>query len=430
MKSLNKTQAVAQKRINDLLTNDCMTSRCPKHLLMKCATQGTIICVPSAGLHLLTSCLCNEPLLFVLQQIVSVGCCNIPKKHKHYQPIQYFVFLCRTQLPQSTMKKKIALVTGGYSGEAEISYKSAVTVANNVDTDKFDVYKIDINPRGWFYDLNGEQLLVDKQDFSILVNEEKIHFDAVLMCMHGTPGEDGKLQGYFDMLKIPYTSCNAATSALTFNKRYTVAVAAFSGIHVAQSVLLIKDRFDGNVEAVTQGLQFPVFVKPNNGGSSIGMSRVNQPSEELGRAVEKAFNEDDQVLIEEFIQGREFTIGVFRTGGDVITLPITEVISKNEFFDFEAKYLGKSEEVTPAVVSEAIANKIRTAAKHIYNILNCSGIVRIDFIYNEAKGEPYMLEVNTVPGQSEASIVPQQVKAMGWTLKAFYTALIEEALAK
>jgi D-alanine-D-alanine ligase len=327
------------------------------------------------------------------------------------------------------MKKRIALVTGGFSGEAEISYKSAITVQNNVDTDKFDMFKIDINPQGWFYELNGEQMLVDKQDFSILVQEEKIHFDAVLMCMHGTPGEDGKLQGYFDMLKIPYTSCNAATSALTFNKRYTVAVVAFAGIHVAKSVLLIKERFD-NLDEIVNTLQFPVFVKPNNGGSSIGMSRVSQPTEELGIAVEKAFNEDDQVLVEEFIQGREFTIGVFRTGGDIITLPITEVITHNAFFDYEAKYLGKSEEITPAVVNENIARKIRAAAKSIYSILNCSGIVRIDFIYNEAKDEPYMLEVNTVPGQSDASIVPQQVKAMGWTLKAFYTALIEEALAK
>ena len=327
------------------------------------------------------------------------------------------------------MKKRIALVTGGYSGEAQISYKSVVTVANNVDTDKFDVYKIDINPEGWYYlPASGEKSQVDKSDFTITDHGNKIVFDAVLLCIHGTPGEDGKLQGYFDMLGLPYTSCDAATSALTFNKRYTVAVVAFGGIHVARSVLLIKDRFE-NAEELVKDLQFPVFIKPNNGGSSIGMSRVNTPSEELGKAIERAFKEDNQVLVEEFIQGREFTIGVFRSKGKIMTLPMTEVISKNEFFDFEAKYLGKSEEITPAQVDETIAEKVRKAAGKIYEILNCRGIVRIDFIYNEAKGEPYMLEVNTVPGQSEASIVPQQVKAMGWTLKDFYTAVIEEALA-
>jgi D-alanine-D-alanine ligase len=325
------------------------------------------------------------------------------------------------------MKKRIALVTGGFSGEAEISYKSVITVENNIDAEKFDVYKIDITTQGWWYvPTQGERQKVRKEDFSITVEGNKINFDAVLMCIHGTPGEDGKLQGYFDMLHIPYTCCDAATSALTFNKRYTVAVAAFGGIHVAQSLLLIKDSF-ANADEIVATLNFPVFVKPNNGGSSIGMSKVNQPSEELGIAIEKAFREDTQVLVEEFIQGREFTIGVFKTKGEIITLPITEVISKNDFFDFEAKYLGKSEEITPALVDETVAEKVRTAAKRIYQILNCKGIVRIDFIYNEAKAEPYMLEVNTVPGQSEASIVPQQVKAMGWNLKDFYTAVIEEA---
>jgi len=327
------------------------------------------------------------------------------------------------------MKKRIALVTGGYSGEAEISYKSVITVGNNIDTDRYDVYKIDINPEGWWYmPKEGERQKVRKEDFSITVDGNKVNFDAVLLCIHGTPGEDGKLQGYFDMLHIPYTSCDAATSAITFNKRYTVAVAGFGGVHVAKSVLLFKNSFD-NADEIVSSLQFPVFVKPNNGGSSIGMSKVNQPSEELGVAIEKAFKEDNQVLVEEFIKGREFTIGVFKTKGQIITLPITEVISKNDFFDFEAKYLGKSEEVTPADVEESIAEKIREAAKKAYQLLNCRGIVRIDFIYNEDRAEPYMLEINTVPGQSEASIVPQQVKAMGWTLKDFYTAVIEEAFA-
>jgi D-alanine-D-alanine ligase len=324
------------------------------------------------------------------------------------------------------MKKNIALVTGGFSGEAVISYKTAVTIDNNLDRNHFNVYKVDINPKGWFYELpDGRKIEIDKNDFSLQIDNQKIKFDAVFIGMHGTPGEDGKLQGYFDTLKIPYTSCDAAISALTFNKRYTVAVAAFSGIHVAKSVLLLKDGMDSPDEVIHQ-LKFPVFVKPNNGGSSIGMSKVNEPSDEIGIAIEKAFKEDDQVLVEEYIKGREFTTGVFKSQGNIIVLPITEVISKKDFFDYEAKYEGASTEVTPAKVDEVIADKIRDAAKKIYSVFNCRGVVRIDFIYNEEANQPFMLEINTIPGQSEASIVPQQVKAMGWSLKEFYTKLVEE----
>lgn len=323
-------------------------------------------------------------------------------------------------------KKKIAFVTGGYSGESVISYKSAVTIENNLDRDKFDVYKIDIHPTGWWYETGeGEEVAVDKNDFSLNINGTKINFDGVLIGIHGTPGEDGKLQGYFDMLKLPYTSCNAATSALTFNKRYTVAVAAFGGINVAKSLHLFKHTAVAPYQ-ILQQLQLPVFVKPNNGGSSIGMSKVTN-IEDLEAALEKAFKEDDQVLVEEFIKGREFTIGVFKTRGEIVTLPITEVRSKKDFFDYEAKYVaGMSEEITPAQVDEEVADKVRAAAKKVYQLLDCRGIVRIDFICNEANRQPYMLEVNTVPGQSEASIVPQQVRAMGWSLKEFYSALINE----
>lgn len=325
-------------------------------------------------------------------------------------------------------KPKIAFVTGGYSGEAEISYQSAKTIEKNIDPEKFDHYKIDITTKGWFYQLpGGEKVEVDKNDFSLLINNEKINFDAVLIGIHGTPGEDGKLQGYFDMLQIPYTSCDCAISALTFNKRYTVAVAAFSGINVANSVLLFKNNYTSPDEKI-KNLRFPVFVKPNNGGSSIGMSKVNSPSEELGAAIEKAFKEDDQVLVEEFIKGREFTIGVFRSKGKIIALPMTEIITKKDFFDYEAKYQGASNEITPAEVEDSIALQIKTEATKIYQIFNCKGIVRIDFIYNEEKGAPFMLEINTVPGQTEASLVPQQVKIMGWNLMDFYTALLEECL--
>lgn len=326
------------------------------------------------------------------------------------------------------MKKKIALVTGGFSGEAVISYKSATTIYNHLDKDKFEVYKIDINPNGWFYeDASGNKTEVNKNDFSITSGGKKIKFDAVFIGMHGTPGEDGKLQGYFDMMGLPYTSCNSATSALTFNKRYTTAVAAVSGINVARSVLFIKGQFE-NADDAVKDLKFPVFVKPNNGGSSIGMSKVNSASEELGAAIEKAFKEDDQVLVEEMIQGREFTVGVFRTEGEIIVLPMTEVTAHKEFFDFEAKYGGKSTEVTPAQMPEEWRLKLEITAKKIYETFNCRGVVRIDFIYNEEQNKPFMLEINTVPGQSDASIIPQQVRTKGWELKDFYTRLVEEAL--
>ncbi|MDR0793826.1 MAG: D-alanine--D-alanine ligase [Chitinophagaceae bacterium] len=324
------------------------------------------------------------------------------------------------------MKKKIALVTGGYSGEATISYLSAETVGNNIDTEKYDVYKIDIALNGWFYIApDGNKIPVDRSDFTIPLKEGKIKFDAALMCIHGTPGEDGKLQGYFDLLHIPYTSCDAAVAALTFNKRYTVAVAAFSGVCVAKSVLLLKGRHK-QPEELVKHLHFPVFVKPNNGGSSIAMSKVNA-FEELGAAIEKAFGADNQVLVEECIHGREFTVGVLYHQGKYIPLPISEIIpdTSRPFFDFEAKYQGKSQEITPAQADKTITEKVQQTAVKVCEALNTRGVVRIDFIYNEAQGEPYMLEVNTVPGQSHASIVPQQVAANGWALKDFYSMLLE-----
>jgi D-alanine-D-alanine ligase len=326
------------------------------------------------------------------------------------------------------LKPTVAFITGGYSGEAVVSYESAKTIEANLDSDLFDVYKIDISPGGWFYETaGGKQVAVDRSDFSLLANNRKVTFDVVFVGIHGTPAEDGKLLAYFDLLNIPYTACNAATSSLTFNKRYTVAVAAFAGIDVARSVHIFKNT-SFSVSDLSQQLKFPVFVKPNNGGSSIGMSKVND-DHNLGAAIDKAFAEDDQVLIEEFVSGREFTIGVFTSNAEIITLPITEVISKKDFFDYEAKYTaGMSEEITPAEITEEIAEKVRMAAKKIYQVFNCRGVVRIDFIYNEATRSPYMLEVNTVPGQSAASIVPKQVSAMGWTLKQFYTALIREVL--
>ncbi|WP_018630023.1 D-alanine--D-alanine ligase [Niabella aurantiaca] len=325
------------------------------------------------------------------------------------------------------MKKTIALVTGGLSGESVISYKSAATIEKNLDREKYNVYVIDINPEGWFYTNSaGNKTAVNKDDFSIVADGQKINFDAALIGMHGTPGEDGKLQGYFDMLGIPYTGCDAASSAITFNKRYAVAVARMAGIGVANSRHLFAHT---PVAAATilQQLQLPLFVKPNNGGSSIGMSKVGE-ADELDAAIEKAFKEDNQVLVEEMITGREFTVGVYKANGAIHVLPLTEVKAHDSkaFFDFEAKYEGKSTEVTPAVVAESIAEKIRTAATKVYEVFNCRGVIRIDFIYNEQEDRPYMLEVNTIPGQSAASIVPQQVAAAGEKLTDFYSLLVDE----
>lgn len=327
------------------------------------------------------------------------------------------------------MKRKIALVTGGYSGEAVISYKSATAIYKNLDKTKYDVYIIDISREGWFYkEDNTSKIEIDKNDFSIILNNEKIKFEFALISLHGTPGEDGKLQGYFDCINLPYSTCDTATSALTFNKRYTVAVAAFAGVAVAKSLHLFNNK-NFTSSSILKELSLPLFVKPNNGGSSLGMSKVIQAAE-LDTALEKAFKEDDQVLVEEFIEGREVTIGVFKNKGIITPLPITEIISKNVFFDFEAKYLGASEEITPAEISDAMAEKVRATSKKIYEVFNCNGLVRIDFIYDAKRDEPIMLEINTVPGQTDASLVPQQVLSMGMSLQEFYTLLIEECFRK
>lgn len=328
------------------------------------------------------------------------------------------------------MKKNIALLAGGYSGEFVISIKTAATIEKNLNPDLYNVYKIIITRDEWYHEHNNSKIFVDRNDFSLSVNGEKITFDCVFIAMHGSPGEDGRIQGYLDMLQIPYTTCNAIVSALTFNKSYcNKVVKAFNVVNIANSVHLIKGE-PFSMGAILDQLKLPVFVKPNESGSSLGVSKVKQV-EELLPAIEKAFGEDDQVLIEEFIEGREFTIGVFRSKGEIIALPFTEVKSKKEFFDFEAKYtVGLNEETTPAVVSEDIAAKVRATAKKIYQVFNCDGVIRIDFIYNEEKKDLFMLEINTVPGQSEASIVPQQLKAAGWTLEQFYSSLLDEALAR
>lgn len=327
------------------------------------------------------------------------------------------------------MKKNIALVAGGYSGESVISVQSAAVIEKQLDSSKYNVYKITISRNSWTYTgADGKTAEIDKNDFSLTLNGSKITFDAVFIGIHGTPGEDGRLQGYFEMLNIPYTSCGMVTSALTFNKSYcNKIVAALDVVNIAKSAHIFKDR-PYDAAALLQQLRLPVFVKPAEGGSSIGMSKVTK-AEELPAAIEKAFKEDAQVLIEEFIKGRELTCGLFKVNGQLTVLPITEVISSKEFFDYEAKYTpGVSQEITPAQVPHEITQRVQQTAGVLYDKLNCRGIVRIDFIWEEATGKLFFLEVNTMPGQSENSLVPQQVRASGRTLQEFYGMLIEECL--
>jgi D-alanine-D-alanine ligase len=325
------------------------------------------------------------------------------------------------------MKKNIALLAGGYSGEYVISIQTAQTIEKNLDPELYNTYKIVVTKEDWWYEAaNGEKIPVDKNDFSINLKSEKVHFDCAFIAIHGTPGEDGKMQGYLDMLQIPYTTCNSIVSALTFNKSYcNKVVKSFNVVSIANSVHLIKGE-SYNVGAILEQLRFPLFVKPNESGSSLGVSKVKSV-EEIMPAIEKAFKEDTQVLIEEFIEGRELTIGVYRTGGNLYTLPPTEIVSKNEFFDYEAKYTpGVTNEITPAPISAKIHEELKSKASYIYRHLNCRGIVRMDFILQKGTDKLYFLEVNTMPGQSENSIVPQQVREAGISLMDFYGSLLED----
>lgn len=332
------------------------------------------------------------------------------------------------------MKKKIALITGGFTGESEVSFKSSKFVYSQIDKQDYDVYEIVISQEKWFFrSESGETALIDKNDFSMEWKGEKIKFDLAFIMLHGSPGEDGRIQGYFDMLNIPYTSCCASTSSLTMNKGYTKAVLhGISDLFVAKSVLVFPSQKSESLEKIKRDLKLPLFVKPNTGGSSIGMSKVKEWSE-LEEAIDKAFNAegtDAQVLVEEFVTGREFSIGVFkRLDGTLTVLPSTEVIASREFFDFEAKYTpGLTQEITPADLSLNQIDRIQNIIKEIYIKLNCAGMVRVDYFLEKESDNFFFIEINTIPGQTAQSFIPQQVRAFGMKESEFYGEIIEVAL--
>ena len=335
--------------------------------------------------------------------------------------------LCVSVLNYKWMKNKIAIVTGGDSGELDISLQSASVIKDNIDKSKFDAYRVFINSKKWVYiDDDNNESPVDKNNFSIIDNGKKISFDCVFLIIHGTPGEDGKLQGYFDLLGIPYTCSDHTTSAITFNKSYCKGLINSLEILTAKSVHLFKnDEID--TDKILQEVSIPCFVKPNNGGSSVGMTKVTK-IDQLEAAVKVAFDEDDEVLVEDFIKGREITCGVLRTKGNMIVLPLCEVVSKKEFFDYEAKYDPTlADEIVPADLSIKIEQECKTISAFLYNKINCKGVVRFDYILSDDK--LYFLEVNTIPGLSNESIVPKMAKAFGLEYSELVTMLIEEAIS-
>lgn len=323
-------------------------------------------------------------------------------------------------------KKKIAVVCGGYSKESVISLRSAEQIASVISAD-YNAYTVYITRESWSAKIGETLYPIDRNDFTFVLDGEKIVFDAVFMAIHGTPGEDGMLQSYFDMLNIPYTTCSAFVSALTFNKFACKVFLKEYGILTADAVLLRKNQ-PYSLDEISARCGYPMFVKPNNGGSSFGVTKVKQPAD-LQPAIDKAFAEDSEIIIEPFIKGGEFTCGVFKTDSESIVFPPTEIVSKNEFFDVEAKYTpGMSEEITPARLSEHDMKECQTLTSKIYDLLGCTGVVRIDYLQKE--GKFYFMEINTVPGMSRESIIPKQTVVYGLPLSELYKKQINDALSR
>jgi D-alanine-D-alanine ligase len=321
--------------------------------------------------------------------------------------------------------ENIAIISGGYSGESVVSVESAKFVAQNLNSELYRGFVIVIQKDSWFYDdSKGNRYEIDKNDFSLTLPEGKISFHKVFNIIHGDPGENGKIRAYFEMLNMPVTHSDSLVSALTFHKAHCNQVVKAMGVNIADSVYLLKGEAY-QTESILEKVGLPCFVKPNAGGSSIGMTKV-KTEEELIPAIERAFREDNEVLIETFIQGREITCGIIQSKETLHVLPLCEVVSKKEYFDFEAKYDPKlADEIIPAPVDQEIETSIKNITQVLYQKLNCQGVVRMDYIVTE--DNIYFLEVNTIPGLSGASIVPQMARAYGWSNAELIERILEEA---
>ena len=321
---------------------------------------------------------------------------------------------------------KVAVVMGGYSGECEVSLRSGQLILNNLDRSKYEVFEVHILKEGWFLVEGEKKYPINRGDFSAEKNGTTLRFDVIANIIHGTPGEDGQLQAYWKLIGIPFTGCDFYQSALTFNKRDTLSVLAKFNIPKAKSVYTSKKETIDR-EAIIAELGLPLFVKANQSGSSLGVSKVNRP-EDFEKALQAAFEVDENILIESFLDGREFSVGVLKLNGKTTVLGITEIIPENDFFDYEAKYLGKSEEVTPAQIDKETEKKLIETTRKVYDILGMTGFSRVDFIVmNE---EPYFIEINTNPGLSPQSIFPQQVAYRGLKFSDLLDSEIELALQR
>jgi D-alanine-D-alanine ligase len=325
-----------------------------------------------------------------------------------------------------TSKPNIAVVAGGDSSEFVVSVKSGANVFQAIDTEKYNPWLIQMKGKEWVVIQNNEKIAeIDKSDFSFVLNDEKITFAFAYITIHGTPGEDGILQGYFDLLKIPYSTCNVHSSSLTFNKWFCNNYLRSFGVRMAQSLKITKGEAIHSARIVEE-LGLPIFIKPNAGGSSFGITKVKNEAD-IETAIHKAWEESNEALIEQFIDGKEFTCGLARLKGEKVVFPVTEVLPKNEFFDFEAKYTpGAAEEITPARLPKNLFEECQQISSKIYDLCQCSGIVRIDFILKE--NQFYFLEVNTTPGMTATSFIPQQISAMKLTLKEVITQIINDKL--
>ncbi|WP_297796100.1 D-alanine--D-alanine ligase [uncultured Eudoraea sp.] len=323
------------------------------------------------------------------------------------------------------MKKNIAIIMGGYSSEFDISIKSGNVVYKYLDKQKFNAYRILISKDKWVYiDDQDNELPISKHDFSVKIRDQLITFDCVFNAIHGSPGEDGLMQAYFELLAIPQTSCDHYQAALTFNKRDLLSALKPYGIKAADSYYLnFGDTADH--KAIEEKVGFPCFVKANKAGSSFGISKVYE-KKDLPSAIDKAFQEDNEIIIESFLDGIEVSVGVITYHGKTKVLPITEIITDNDFFDYEAKYEGKSKEITPARISKIQEENVSLIAKKAYEVLKLKGFSRSEFIF--IHDQPYMLEINTNPGLTEESILPQQAAKAGISLSELFENAINEAL--